>query len=94
MTAICILCDRHCCPYPSPLPGDVAGSVEVLESLLNKHQPHEFQFKIISSGVGNVTEADIELAHGTGGRDCELRLMKALTVGTAVEQPHLVHLLL
>ena len=53
---------------PLPLfPGDVAGSVEVLESLLTKHQPHEFQFKIISSGVGNVTEADIELAHGTRG---------------------------
>ena len=52
---------------PSPSPGDVAGSVEVLESLLTKHQPLEFQFKIISSGVGNVTEADIELAHGTQG---------------------------
>ena len=92
MATICILCDLHCCPYPSLFPGDVAGSVEVLESLLNKHQPHEFQFKIISSGVGNVTEADIELAHGTGGRHCELRHMKAFTVGTTVEQLHLVHL--
>ena len=68
-----IQCNLHCCspPPPPPLlplfPGDVAGSVEVLESLLTKHQPHEFQFKIISSGVGNVTEADIELAHGTRG---------------------------
>ena len=92
MATICILCDLHCCPYPSLFPGDVAGSVEVLESLLNKHQPHEFQFKIISSGVGNVTEADIELAHGTGGRHCELCHMKAFTVGTTVEQLHLVHL--
>ena len=61
-----------------PCSGDVAGSVEVLESLLTKHQPHEFQFKIISSGVGNVTEADIELAHGTQGtthRQLDLQLL-------------------
>ena len=63
---IWILCDIVVL-VPSPSPGDVAGSVEVLESLLTKHQPLEFQFKIISSGVGNVTEADIELAHGTQG---------------------------
>jgi len=42
---------------------DVQGSVEAVKGLLEKLENPEVQVKVIATGVGNITESDILLAH-------------------------------
>lgn len=52
---------------PLVVRGDVAGSVEVLVELLQSRQPEELELNVIHTGVGSVTEGDIEMTASTGG---------------------------
>ena len=48
--------------------GDVIGSVEVLEHVLNSsQQPKEIGIKVIHSGVGDINESDIDAAVSVDG---------------------------
>ena len=48
---------------------DVYGSVEAIEGALGALPSHEVRCEILSTGVGAVTESDIEYAKATGGFD-------------------------
>ena len=52
---------------PLVVRGDVAGSVEVLVELLQSRQPEQLDLSIIHTGVGGVTESDVETAASAGG---------------------------
>ena len=47
--------------------GDVHGSVEAIEGVINELPSHEVYCEIISSGVGTVTASDVEFARVTNG---------------------------
>ncbi len=53
---------------PLVVRGDVMGSVEVLVELLRSKQPAEFELSVVCTGVGSVSEGDVEMAHSTGGK--------------------------
>jgi len=50
---------------PVILKGDFQGTVEAIEKELRKLETDEIKIKIIYSGVGNITENDLELAKGS-----------------------------
>ena len=52
---------------PLVVRGDVTGSVEVLVELLRSKQPEELELNVVATGVGGVTEGDVEMAASTGG---------------------------
>lgn len=47
--------------------GDVAGSVEALLGVLKTHPPDQLELKVVHSGVGQITDSDVELAASLGG---------------------------
>lgn len=49
--------------------GDVAGRVEVLLDVLKKKQPEGIAIRVVHSGVGPVTESDVEMA-STSSSQC------------------------
>ncbi|MFA6408990.1 MAG: translation initiation factor IF-2 [Gammaproteobacteria bacterium] len=49
------------------LKGDVQGSVEAISDTLNKLSTNEVKMKIIASGVGGITESDVNLALASSG---------------------------
>lgn len=52
---------------PLLVKGDVMGSVEALVTLLVSRQPQELSLKVVHTGVGPVSEGDIEMAVSTKG---------------------------
>ena len=52
---------------PLVVRGDVTGSVEVLVELLRSRQPEELELNVVATGVGGVSEGDVEMAASTGG---------------------------
>lgn len=52
---------------PLVVKGDVAGSVEAVVGLLSSRQPRQVGIRVIHSGIGPVSETDIELAASTKG---------------------------
>ena len=48
--------------YPVVIRGDVQGSVEAIVSALNRISTDEIKVRILSSGVGAITESDVTLA--------------------------------
>ncbi len=52
---------------PLVVRGDVVGSLEVLVELLGARQPEELELSVVSTGVGDVTEGDLDMAQSTGG---------------------------
>ena len=55
------------CETPPSSQGDVAGSVEALLGVLKTHPPDQLELKIVHSGVGQITDSDVELAASLGG---------------------------
>ncbi|KAJ3401106.1 hypothetical protein CcCBS67573_g07317 [Chytriomyces confervae] len=55
-------------PYPIVLKTDVHGSSEALEGALEGFPKHEIRIDIISAGVGQVTDSDVELAYAANAR--------------------------
>lgn len=53
---------------PVIIKGDVMGSVEALEEVLQSCQPEQLHINVIQSGVGNITETDIDTASSVKGR--------------------------
>eukprot|EP00731_Ephydatia_muelleri_P028186 Em0019g1059a len=51
---------------PLVVQGDVAGSVEALLGVLKTHPPDQLELKIVHSGVGQITDSDVELAASLG----------------------------
>lgn len=49
------------------LKGDVQGSVEAISDALNKLSNEEVKIKILASGVGGITESDVNLAMASQG---------------------------
>ena len=47
---------------PLIVKGDVAGSVEAMVDVIKSRHPNKFQLKVIQSGVGAISESDIEMA--------------------------------
>ena len=45
--------------------GDVVGSVEVVVQVLKEKQPEGVAVRVLHSGVGPVTDSDVELAAST-----------------------------
>ncbi len=52
---------------PVVVKGDVAGSVEALVGVLTSSQPKQIGISVVHSGVGQVTETDVELASSAKG---------------------------
>lgn len=52
---------------PLIIKADVAGSVEVLAEVLRNHQPDQVNLNVVYTGVGAVTESDVEMADSTQG---------------------------
>lgn len=52
---------------PLIVKADVAGSVDAIEHELRKITHERASIRIVSSGVGNVSETDIKTAHAAGG---------------------------
>lgn len=48
---------------------DVAGSLEALEEILQSSQPEQIKVDIVHSGVGIITEEDIDIAATFRGTD-------------------------
>lgn len=55
------------CSSSSLLTGDVAGSLEALLSILSDKQPQQLEVKVVHSGVGPITDSDIDTAHSLNG---------------------------
>jgi translation initiation factor IF-2 len=52
--------------YPVVIKGDVQGSVEAINAALNALSNDEIKVRILSSGVGAITESDVTLAAASG----------------------------
>ncbi|WP_408590109.1 translation initiation factor IF-2 [Novosphingobium sp.] len=52
--------------YPLVVRADVQGSVEAIVNALNKISTDEIKVRILSSGVGAITESDVNLAQASG----------------------------
>ena len=52
---------------PLIVKGDVAGSVEALVAILESRQPKQKVLKVIHTGVGDVTDTDVDMAFATKG---------------------------
>ncbi|OZA56424.1 MAG: translation initiation factor IF-2, partial [Sphingomonadales bacterium 39-62-4] len=52
--------------YALVVRGDVQGSVEAIVNALNKISTDEIKVRILSSGVGAITESDVNLAQASG----------------------------
>ena len=53
---------------PVVVKGDVVGSVEALESVLSLRQPSQIGVSVVHSGVGPVSESDVDMASSANGR--------------------------
>ena len=58
---------------PLVVKGDVAGSVEALLNILTARQPLRFRLKVVHSGVGPISESDMDMAISTKGRSLGFR---------------------
>ena len=58
---------------------DVQGSAEALRDALNKLSTEEVAVKVIASGVGGITESDVQLAAASQG--AHHRLQRACRCG-------------
>ena len=54
--------DKQAEQYPLVIKGDAQGSVEAIVGSLNKISTHLIQVRILSAGVGGITESDVSLA--------------------------------
>jgi translation initiation factor IF-2 len=52
--------------YPVVIKADVQGSTEAIVNALNKLSNDEIKVKVLSSGVGAITESDVSLASASG----------------------------
>ena len=52
--------------YPIVIKADVQGSTEAIVNALNRLSNDEIKVKVLSSGVGAITESDVNLAFSTG----------------------------
>jgi translation initiation factor IF-2 len=52
--------------YPLVVKGDVQGSVEAIVSSLNKISNNDIKVRVLSAGVGGITESDVTLASASG----------------------------
>ena len=52
--------------YPVVIKADVQGSTEAIVNALNKISNDEIKVRVLSSGVGAITESDVNLAFSTG----------------------------
>jgi translation initiation factor IF-2 len=52
--------------YPVVVKADVQGSAEAIVNALNRISNDEIKVKILSSGVGAITESDVSLAQASG----------------------------
>ena len=52
---------------PLIVKGDVAGSVEAMVDVIQSRHPERFELKVIQSGVGAVSESDVEMAAASKG---------------------------
>jgi translation initiation factor IF-2 len=52
---------------PLIVKGDVAGSVEALVNILSSRQPQGIQLRVVQSGVGPISEGDMDMAISTKG---------------------------
>lgn len=52
---------------PLVVKGDVMGSVEALVEILTGRQPHGFRLKVVQSGVGPISDGDLDMAVSTKG---------------------------
>ena len=52
---------------PLIVKGDVMGSVEALVACLTGQQPEGVQLRVVHSGVGPVSDSDIDMALSTKG---------------------------
>ena len=48
---------------------DTQGSLEALAKSLSTYDQAEATMKIVSSGVGSVTDSDVDMAASAGGRE-------------------------
>lgn len=53
--------------YRAIVKGDVSGTVEAVVDCLNGLQTPEVRVKVVSSGVGNISESDVQLAAASEG---------------------------
>lgn len=47
--------------------GDVWGSVDALIGILQSKQPEHMKLNVVSTGVGGVSDGDVEMASSIGG---------------------------
>ena len=52
---------------PLVVKGDVVGSVEALGGVLISRQPEQLRLNVVHSGVGAISESDVEMAASSGG---------------------------
>ena len=52
---------------PLVVKGDVAGSVEALVGILSSRQPQGVQLRVVQSGVGPISDSDMDMAISTKG---------------------------
>ncbi|MEQ1549229.1 MAG: translation initiation factor IF-2, partial [Chakrabartia sp.] len=52
--------------YPLVVKGDVQGSVEAIVASLNKISNDDIKVRVLSAGVGGITESDVTLASASG----------------------------
>ncbi len=51
--------------YPVVVKGDVQGSVEAIVAALHKISTPDIRVRVLHSGVGGITESDVQLAHAS-----------------------------
>ena len=49
------------------LPGDVSGTVEAVVQALRQLKSKDISFRVLHSGVGDITDADVSLAAASKG---------------------------
>jgi translation initiation factor IF-2 len=52
--------------YPVVIKADVQGSAEAIVNALNRISNDEIKVRVLSAGVGAITESDVSLAHASG----------------------------
>ena len=67
---------------PVVVKGDVVGSVEALVGVLTSRQPEQVGLNVVHSGVGAISESDVEMAASSGGMFVLVWVCKCVCVST------------
>lgn len=78
--------ERTTIPFNIIIKSDVSGSLEAIKKLLLEIESKEIEIKIVSEGVGSISESDITLAKATGASVYGFRVQSLMAAKKIAEK--------